>query len=609
MLLTPTDDIPVNGDWIFETKYDGFRCVLEWDEEPILKSRNEKNLNKMFPEIIQFCLEIQEQVRSYLPLVMDGEIVHLLNNYKSNFTAVQTRGRMRKLEMIKQHQEKFPCHLVIFDLLTFQGEVITNLPLGIRKEKLHLLFNNLGLPTTINREEEKRLQTIEHILDSKQLWGKIVDHNGEGMVAKKKDSTWISGKRSTDWLKIKNWKITTVVLTSFDKNNNYFFGAIYEDDQLIEVVNFSHGLQEGELLTLQEFFYSNGHNKGGSKWIIEPSICVDIASIDFDGKSLREPRFHRFNLDCEPKDCTKRRFTLQLYSLPEKVKVTHPDKPIWLPNDIRKEDYLYYLQRVSSYMISFFRDRLLTVIRYPHGMLKDDRFYQKNWEDPVPSFVETRMFEDNRFVLCNNLETLLWLGNQLAIEFHIPFQPVDTEKPTEIVFDLDPPSVEYFWMAVEAAIRMKAIFDQFSLISFVKTSGGKGLQIYIPLPKDVFTYEDTRVFTKFVCDFLCEQEPGIFTTERMKNKRDNKLYLDYVQHHEGKTIIAPYSTRGNEGGYIATPLDWEEVNKELKPTIFTIPTVIKRIEENGDLFVRFRYVDNEFAFKKVLDQLKNILFP
>ena len=607
MLLTPSDDIPLDKDWIYETKYDGFRCILEWYEEPIIKSRNENVLNKMFPEIIQFCLSIQDKIKPYLPIVMDGEIVHLVNNYKSNFTVVQTRGRMRTKDAIEQHAAKFPCHLVIFDLLTIKGEVVNNLPLVGRREKLSTMFKKLKLPT-INSESNKRLQIIEQSKVSKQLWGKIVAHNGEGMVAKKKKSFWAIGKRSTDWLKIKNWKITTIILTAFDKTNNYFFGAIYDQGSLIEVVNFSHGLKEEELQTLQSFFYTNGQAVGKNKWIIEPSICVDIASIDFDGKSLREPRFYRFNFDCEPAECTRKQFNFQLYSIPENVKVTHPDKPLWVSNDIRKEDYLYYLQRVSSYIIPFLRNRLLTVIRYPHGTIRDERFYQKNWEDNIPKYVETKLVEDNRYVICNNIETLLWLGNQIALEFHIPFQTIDTEMPTEIVFDLDPPSVDYFWMAVEAAIRMKAIFDEFSLVSFIKTSGGKGLQIYIPLPKGIFSYENTRVFTKFVCDFLCEQEPNLFTTERMKKNRENKLYLDYVQHHEGKTIIAPYSTRGNEGGFVATPLYWEEVNKELSPTLFTIPIVLERVSKYGDIFHTFRHVDNQLAFKKVIEQLKNILF-
>ena len=110
--------------------------------------------------------------------------------------------------------------------------------------------------------------------------------------------------------------------------------------------------------------------------------------------------------------------------------------------------------------------------------------------------------DDIHYLVCNNLEALLWLGNQLALELHIPFQTLQTVHPTEIVFDLDPPSVEQFSLAVTGALDLKEIIDYFKLQSFVKTSGGKGIQLYIPLPENAFTYEEVRVFTEFVCRFM-----------------------------------------------------------------------------------------------------------
>ena len=254
-------------------------------------------------------------------------------------------------------------------------------------------------------------------------------------------------------------------------------------------------------------------------------------------------------------------------------------------------------------MLPFLHDRLLTVIRFPHGV-PGESFYQKNSPNYVPDFIATKQVEDINYILCNDIESLLWLGNQLALEFHIPFQTIHTSKPTEIVFDLDPPSVDEFSLAREAALRMKVIFDHFHLQSFIKTSGGKGMQVYIPLPFDTFSYEDTRVFTKFVCDFLVEQEPQWFTTERLKKHRGNKLYLDYVQHAEGKTVIAPYSTRGNDLGLIATPLNWDEVNSTLKPSLFSIPVVLERLKKEGNPFRDFRENVDKQRFTDVLTQLK-----
>ena len=261
---------------------------------------------------------------------------------------------------------------------------------------------------------------------------------------------------------------------------------------------------------------------------------------------------------------------------------------------------------MAPHFLPFLHDRLLTAIRFPHGV-PGESFYQKNAPDYTPDFIATKQNDDIRYIVCNDLQSLLWLGNQLALEFHIPFQTTKTHYPTEIVFDLDPPSVDAFSLAIEAALRMKAIFDQFNLKSFVKTSGGKGLQLYIPLPIDAFSYEDTRIFTEFVCRFLCEQEPKWFTIERLKKNRNNKLYLDYVQHAEGKTIIAPYSPRGNVQGLIATPLFWDEVNDKLHPTLFPMPIVLERIKSEGDPFKNFRQVGEVQKFEVVLNQLRDLI--
>ncbi|WP_411747199.1 DNA ligase D [Psychrobacillus psychrotolerans] len=606
MLLTASTEVPIGNEWLYETKYDGFRCILEWDKEPLLKSRNGKLLNNMFPEIISFCHEIYNKIKPFLPLTMDGELVHLVNNFQSDFSKVQLRGRMKNIDTIKNNAELFTCHYVVFDLLIYKGKDLTKLPLTKRKQQMSRLFNKVKLPVSINYQDTNRLQAINVYEDSPLLWDRIVTNNGEGLIAKQTKSTWNSAERTNKWLKIKNWRYISIILTKYDKSNGFFHGVVYQNGLLVEVVTFRHGLSEVELATLITLFQTKGTQLSNNIWELEPSICVEIACIDFDGKKLREPRFHLFKLNTDIQDCSWEQMQKQLYPLPPTTKITHPDKPIWPKSGIQKDDYLMYLQRIAPYMLPFLKDRLLTVIRFPHGV-PGESFYQKNSPDYVPDFVATKKMDDINYIMCNDLETLLWLGNQLALEFHIPFQTVHTNNPTEIVFDLDPPSVKEFSLAVEAAQQMKVIFDQFRLHSFVKTSGGKGIQLYIPLEEDSFTYEETGIFTKFICDFLVEQQPKWFTTERLKKNRGNKLYLDYVQHKEGKTIVAPFSPRGNELGLIATPLRWEEVKDSLKPDTFTIPSVLDRITKQGDPFKYFRVNSEKDNFAMVLKQLKDLI--
>ncbi len=286
------------------------------------------------------------------------------------------------------------------------------------------------------------------------------------------------------------------------------------------------------------------------------------------------------------------------------IQLTNIMKLLWEKKGIRKIDYLNYLTIVSPFMIPYLKDRLLTTIRFPCGIHKE-KFYQKNCPDYAPDFIKTKYEDETDFILCQNQATLLWLGNQSAIEFHIPFSTVHTAKPTEIVFDLDPPSRKDFLLAVEAALLLKEAFDNLHLQSFVKTSGNKGLQIYLPLPDHVFSYEDTRVFTAFMAQYLVEKEPKWFTTERLKSKRGNRLYVDYIQHAEGKTIIAPYSLRGNEEALVATPLQWSEVNRDLHPEMFPIETIAVRLKEKGCPFKEVFFVAKKNQpFQVVLDHLR-----
>ena len=607
MRLTPAHDIPTGADWVYELKYDGFRAILVWEEDEIrLESRTGKQLNEQFPEVMDQCEQLRDEFAPFLPLTLDGELVFLLSEQQSEFAKVQQRGRLKNKEAIHRQAERFPCHFIAFDLLRCKGKPLVDLPLMERKNQLQQVFQDAKLPSSVQLEHPSLLQVIHTDPDSEYMKNLMTMYLAEGLVAKKKTSKWHDNTRSKEWLKIKNWRYVSVIVTRFDKENGYFQGCIYQDSALIEVVQFKHGLSKEEEQTLRTLFQTKGQLTGGSSYEIPPSIVASIACISFDGSALREPRFSSFLLDADPSACTIQQMLKQLYPLPAVIDVTHPEKPIVPTLQLNKADYLLYLRQVAPYLLPFLRERRLTLIRYPHGS-GDEFFYQKSTPDYAPDFVLTDEVDDISYTVCNDPRTLLWLGNQLAMEFHIPFETRDTDRPTEIVFDLDPPSVNEFHLAIEAAKRIKALLDGLFLTAFIKTSGGKGLQVYIPLKKNAFTYEETRQFTAFICHFLCEQAPDLFTLERLKKNRGNRLYLDYIQHDAGKTIIAPYSPRGNELGLVATPLEWDELyHDELHPTLFTMPAVIERLKEKGDPFRRMRHLVNDDAFRQVLHQLAHM---
>lgn len=286
----------------------------------------------------------------------------------------------------------------------------------------------------------------------------------------------------------------------------------------------------------------------------------------------------------------------------EKVIITNIEKIIWPEKNIKKYDYLQYLTAVGPLMLPFLMNRLLTVIRYPNGV-DQESFYQKNCPPSAPDFVDTKLVDDHNYIICSKLPTLLWLGNQSSVEFHIPFQTIKSKNPSEIVFDLDPPSQNEFHLAIEAALILKEIFDKLKLICFVKTSGNKGLQLYLPL-NEQFTYSETRLFTQFIATYLETKFPKWFTTERLKKKRNNRLYIDFIQHGEGKTIVAPYSVRGNKEALVATPLYWKEVNSSLHPTQFSIDEVIQRGKNRILPFEDYFDTKKKQPFRNVLENLK-----
>lgn len=284
------------------------------------------------------------------------------------------------------------------------------------------------------------------------------------------------------------------------------------------------------------------------------------------------------------------------------VQLTRLTKTLWPEAEITKSQYLHYLIQVAPHFLPFLQRRQLTVIRYPHG-IDGASFFQKNCPPYAPSFVQTHTDEGTRYIVCSNLATLIWLGNQLALEFHIPFHPVGQKKPSEIVFDLDPPDKEQFHLAVLAAQYMKELFDRLGLVSFVKTSGNKGLQIYIPIEENRYTYGETRLFTSFIARYLVTKAPRLFTTERLKRERKGRLYIDYVQHAPGKTIIAPYSPRATPHATVATPLDWEELTSKLKPHQFTQGAVLRRLKQKKCPFHAMEHVREQQPFADIINWL------
>lgn len=592
MLPSLSEEVPKGKEWTYEVKYDGFRVLLKWTKDGIeIWSRNGNDLTAKFPEIVAYCEENMKEVESHLPLVLDGELVVLNTAFQANFSLLQIRNRLKDKDRIHRTSLERPVTLMCFDLILHKGENITGETYVNRRKLLNILpFPHGG-----------RMQVIQSYESVDEIWSTIFLHLGEGLVAKRKKSKYAEGERTNQWVKVKNWRVVSGILSTYNPDNGYFSVDVYKSgDNLVELGKFKHGLGSDDQKTLTDFFTSKG-KKTNKIYTLEPAACVDVKCLQVQKDDLREPMFGEFRFDLSPESCTVDKTNWDLALFPD-VDITNVDKVLWKKKGYRKRELLLYLRNIAPYMMPFLQEKRLTVIRFPDGIYEES-FFQKHLPDYAPGFVDYLEENGEKFQMCNNLSSLIWLGNQGAIEYHIPFETIHSDYPNEIVLDLDPPSIDAFHLAVYAAQLIKKICDKLDLLAFVKTSGGKGMQVHIPIPAKSLTYEETRRFTEKIVNLLVQQEPSLFTTERLKKNRGERLYLDYVQHAEGKTIIAPYSLRGKEEATVATPLFWNEVTEDLHPTQFTIETVLDRVEEKGCPFYPYHLTGKT----QNIDQLRRLI--
>ncbi len=575
MLTTYRDEAPEGNQWNYEVKYDGFRCGLEWSSDKIvLWSRNGKKLNDQFPEVIDACLEHQSEFDEHLPLLLDGELIIPVTDLRTDFSLLQTRGRMKSKDSISKKAQERPAMLVVFDLLKHGGKSLKSKPYKERRKSLE---------TVLDSNPIDRLKLVKRYTKLEDITGDVFLHQAEGLLAKRVDSTYRENHRTTDWLKTKNWRQVQGIVTGWNQENDYYSLSVYDDGELIPLGKVKNGFEADERETLNQFIQENGKKVNQSSWHLPEAICVEVNCLNAHDGELREPLFHQFRFDLQPQDCTWDRVRQGLAQLPDEIEYSNLDKQLF--SKATKSDLLIHLRRVAPLMLPHLYQKKLTVIRFPDGIY-DESFYQKHVPDYAPDFLQ---HDDH--LICNDLESLVWLGNHAALEYHVPYNRIDEKNPTEMVFDIDPPNQGKFHVAVEAAQHIRELCEYKDLVPIAKTSGRKGLQVHIPTGGE-WSYDETREFMETVAKVLVQKYPDQFTIERMKKNRGERVYIDYIQHAEGKTIIAPYSPRGQGNATVATPLFWEEVNENLDPSEFTVFSVPERIRKKGCPFQY--YLDQEY---------------
>ena len=673
MLASPFDKAFNNKDWVFEVKWDGVRAILFKGKKGIrIQSRNGNDITKRYPEIVNSA---RISLRDCGSVVVDGEIVVLNEQGLPDFNTHQHRINIQDPNEIMALSVKFPSTYYAFDILYKEDKNVKALAYLDRR---HLLLQTLKTNDAIRISDYIEEKGIEILRKSNEL--KL-----EGIVAKHKTSLYQEGVRSKDWLKIKNTKTQDCVIIGYTKGEGSrvsYFGslvlAVYYpnekklkfaghvgtgfDDEILGVVHSKLKNLEVDTVPVDKIPYLNRE----TKWL-RPVLIAEVKFGEWtkDG-ILRAPVFLRLREDKNAEECnieadtaTKDRSELdnELETRKntnarkkginrtgiDKVKVTNSAKIYWKATKdhqpILKRDLIEYYEKISDYILPHLRDRPLSLSRYPNGIYGKS-FYQKDWNQKKPNFVSTAKVHSERrgnsinYIICKNIETLLWIANLGCIEMHPWYSRINDlescnsstllyeEKcglnfPDFIVFDLDPyiysgkekkgQEPEYnvagFKAAVEIAHELNHILGALKIRSYLKTSGKSGLHIYVPI-SNIYSYEQTKGFAEVIAKMMISKFPKKVTLEWSTLKRKGKIFFDYNQNARGKTIASVYSLRPTLNATVSMPIEWKKLDSSF-PTDFTISSAPEIIRKNDDYWQNV--LSDKQDLRKIISQIDELM--
>lgn len=611
MLASPTKEIFNDPNWIYELKWDGYRVLAHiWANGVLLQSRNGLSLNSKFPKLVKELEQIDHEV------ILDGEVVLLNEEGISLFGELQnypnSDGELR---------------FYVFDMLYLNGHDMTELPLTDRKSLIPEVLENL-----------KIAQYCDHIEGmGVALFKKAVESGMEGVIAKQKDSDYTPGLRTEKWLKIKAVEDMDALICGYTDsvNGGAAFGSlilgINENGSLKYIGNCGTGFSESYRKELLHKF--SGYRTDKSPFKKKPSLKgrkpnwlkpVLICEVTYTEKTknglLRHPVFktlknedvisvkpQKENIEIKKSHSTSNsQEVLEIDGIP--VSITNLGKIYWPEAGITKYDLVDYYLAISDIILPHLIDRPQSLHRHPNG-IKEEGFYQKDNEN-VPKWMETislysKSSERNiEYLLCQNTASLIYMANLGCIEINPWNSRIGKlEYPDYGIIDLDPPEGMQFDKVIKIALEVKKILDTADISGYCKTSGAKGLHIYLAMGAK-YRYDEVRNFIKLLCYMVQTNLPEITTMERQIKKREGKIYLDYLQNRKGQTIASVYSVRPVSGAQVSAPLKWEELNNGITPSKFTIKNMPYRIQKMGDLFEPL--LNTSIEMEKALEKLEGL---
>ncbi|RJE48987.1 MULTISPECIES: DNA ligase D [unclassified Dehalobacter] len=579
--------VPSGEDWLYELKYDGYRILAFVEDNSVrLITRKGHDYTKRFQNVATSLINLA----AGRAMILDGEMTITDASGKTDFQALQNYMKNPKAQNLTY---------IVFDLLALDGADLRGNRLIDRKEALEALM----------KDAPKGLYYSRHVKgNGKESFIAACEAGMEGIVGKKYDSVY-SGTRNGDWIKLKCDKRQEFVIGGYTLSDKKTGGVsslllgVYEGEDLVYAGRAGTGLSERNMKELEERFLSLNKAESPFKlapkpranekitWI-EPELVAEIKFAEWtEDNLLRQASFKGLRTDKNPRDIKRESPIKELERSMEAngggiiiggIKITNPDKLMFDDPEITKADIIRYYEKVSERMLPYVAHRILSIVRCPKG-ISQTCFYKKHpgsdSKGVVTMPVPTGNGKTEAYFYIENVSGLLSQAQMGTLEFHTWGSRVDElEKPDMMVFDLDPDEGMDLSRVRQGVRNIRSILAELSLNAYLKTSGGKGYHVVVPL-KPSASWEAFRDFAKRVAEVMEQKWPDRYTSNVRKAKRTNKIFIDWIRNGRGATSISPYSLRARKGAKVSMPIAWDELDT-IAPDGINIVDALLRIDGN-----------------------------
>ena len=583
--LATLREAPPAGDlWLNEVKWDGYRILATIDQGTVeLWSRNGLPWTEKLPEMRQ-AIEALGLASGRL----DGELI-AINDGRPDFNALQ---------QTLSGERASPLLYMLFDMPYLDGFDLSRATLVDRKSALERLLE----------DAPPQLRYSSHVVGhGEQVFQNASENQLEGIMCKRADSPYRSG-RGDDWLKVKRLESDEFAVVGYTaaKGSRKGFGSLLlakpaPDGDWIYMGRVGSGFSDEMLRDLTRSLAKAGKRVPSIKhtgeaprdahWI-PPTAVAEVFYRGIGNQGLlRQPSLKAMRLDKSPADLRNSdrgtkgapaRKRAKRSTGSEAITITHPDREVYPGEGITKQDVADYYTAVMDWFLPGVLDRPTSVIRWPNGIDKPS-FFQKHIPTGGLKHVGSARLKEETgasavYLYPQSAQSIIELVQYNAIEFHPWGAHVDNPDGADrVVFDLDPgPDVS--WTRVKASARlMRQLLDQLGLRCFLRTTGGKGLHVVVPL-RPVSPWKDVKLFAQSFAQVLESMHPLEFIAVSSKARRGGKIYIDYLRNGRGATAVASYSLRGRPGAPVAMPLRWDELGKLKSAAQFNIKTAVTRLK-------------------------------